>query len=142
MKSIDILKFLFQYLKSKMVKKISALGDESSDKDEKEGISKAQVDDQHESDSDEEKLSSKKKLALFKVSIKNLPRKTNRKDIKKFLLPLKPKSVHVMELKKTAIVGFATGKEMKKALLRDHSFVGKKTSLTSTRVFWHYARSP
>ena len=93
------------------------------------------AEDKEESEDDEKakkpniKIKEKKQqicVDLFTVKVKGLTYKSKKKDIKQFFHPLKPKSIRIPpKLKGIAYVGFATEKEMKKALIKHLSFLGK-----------------
>lgn len=95
------------------------------------------MDDQEdESDGEEtnKKLPERKKMPkqektpveLFTVKVNGLTYKERKKDLKLFFHPLKPKSVRLpRNIKGIAYVGFSTEKEMKQALVKNRSFLGK-----------------
>ena len=61
----------------------------------------------------------------FTVKLTGLPYKAKKKDVKKFLKPLKPKSIRVPpKIKGIAYAGFATEKEWKNALNKSKGFIG------------------
>ena len=69
----------------------------------------------------------------FTLKIRGLPYKTKKKDIKEFFRPLKIDSIRVpQKIKGMAYVGFKDLKTMKKALLRDKSFIGSFSILHSS----------
>ena len=63
----------------------------------------------------------------FTVKLTNLPYNAKKKDVKNFLQPLKAKSIRVpRQIKGIAYAGFATEKDMRKALNKSKSFMGTK----------------
>ena len=70
-------------------------------------------------------LSTEDMLDLYVVKIKNMPCDAKRKDLTKFFKPLKTFSIRIPPRKKGfAYVGFKNESEMRKALLKDKSFLG------------------
>lgn len=66
-------------------------------------------------------------LMLFTVKVRGLGYKHVKKDIKQFFRPLKPKSIRLPpKIKGIAYVGFKKEPTMKKALLKNKSFLGKR----------------
>lgn len=66
-------------------------------------------------------------LKFFTVKISGLGYKHKKKDIKLFFCPLKPRSIRIpRKIKGIAYLGFKTESHMKKALLKNKSFLGKK----------------
>lgn len=66
-------------------------------------------------------------LLLFTVKIRGLGYKHMKKHIKQFFRPLKPKSIRIPpKIKGIAYVGFKTESQLKKALMKNKSFLGKK----------------
>ncbi|EAT44565.1 AAEL004075-PA [Aedes aegypti] len=64
---------------------------------------------------------------LFVVKIHNIPSKTKRQDLLRFFKPVKPYSIRIPPKQKGfAYVGYKTEGELKKALLKDKSFLGGK----------------
>lgn len=76
---------------------------------------------------EEARAESKKNVEekYFTLKIRGIPYKTKKKDIKEFFRPLKVDSIRVPpKIKGMVYVGFKDEKNMKKALLRDKSFIG------------------
>ncbi|XP_063225906.1 probable RNA-binding protein 19 [Bacillus rossius redtenbacheri] len=73
----------------------------------------------------------KKWVEFYTVKVKGLPYKARKKEIKQFFSPLKPKSIRVpVNAKGFAYAGFKTEKEMKRALIKNMSFLaGKRISV-------------
>uniref|UniRef100_A0A1A9VUG3 RRM domain-containing protein n=1 Tax=Glossina austeni TaxID=7395 RepID=A0A1A9VUG3_GLOAU len=70
---------------------------------------------------------SKPNLDLFTIKIHNVPYKTRRQDVLKFFKPLKPYSVRLpTKTHGFCYVGFKTEKDMKRAMLRNKSFIKSK----------------
>jgi len=66
-------------------------------------------------------------LILFTVKIRGLGYKHTRKHIKQFFRPLKPESIRIPpKIKGIAYVGFKKEQTMKKALMKNKSFLGKR----------------
>lgn len=66
----------------------------------------------------------------FTLVIRGLPCKVRKRIIKEFFRPLKVDSIRIpVKIKGVAYVGFKTESTMKKALLRDKSFIGKHPSV-------------
>lgn len=69
-------------------------------------------------------------LFLFTAKIRGLGYKHIKKHIKQFFHPLKPKSIRIPpKIKGIAYVGFKTEFQLKKALLKNKSFLGKKQNV-------------
>ncbi|KXJ77485.1 hypothetical protein RP20_CCG007394 [Aedes albopictus] len=74
-----------------------------------------------------EKKKELKLTNLFVAKIHNIPSKTKRQDLLKFFKPVKPFSIRIPPKQKGfAYVGYKTEGELKKALLKDKSFLGGK----------------
>lgn len=90
--------------------------------------------------SEEKSLTNKSKygpLTFFTVKIRGLGYKHAKKDIKQFFRPLKPVSIRIPpKIKGIAYVGFKTERDMKKALVKNKSFLGKK--INRYNIFFHY----
>uniref|UniRef100_A0A1B0GB28 RRM domain-containing protein n=1 Tax=Glossina morsitans morsitans TaxID=37546 RepID=A0A1B0GB28_GLOMM len=70
---------------------------------------------------------SKPNLDLFTIKIHNVPYKTRRQDVLKFFKPLKPYSVRLpTKIHGFCYVGFKTEKDMKRAMLKNKSFIKSK----------------
>ncbi|KAL9884461.1 putative RNA-binding protein 19 [Glossina fuscipes fuscipes] len=70
---------------------------------------------------------SKPNLDLFTIKIHNVPYKTKRQDVLKFFKPLKPYSVRLpTKIHGFCYVGFKTEKDMKRAMLKNKSFIKSK----------------
>lgn len=66
-------------------------------------------------------------LKLFTVKVSGLGYKHLKKHIKQFFRPLVPKSIRIpRKIKGIAYLGFKKESQMKKALLKNKSFLGKK----------------
>lgn len=66
-------------------------------------------------------------LTFYTVKMRGLAYKHMKKHIKQFFRPTKPKSIRIpRKIKGIAYVGFKTEQAMKKALLKNKSFLGKK----------------
>ena len=64
-------------------------------------------------------------IKLFTVKLQGLAYNHKKKDIKQFFRPLKAKSIRVpAKIKGIAYVGFKTEQHMRKALLKNKSFLG------------------
>lgn len=64
---------------------------------------------------------------LFTIKIRGIPFKTKRKDVLSFFRPLKPFSIRLpSKIHGFCYVGFKSEREFKKAMLKDHSFLGGK----------------
>ena len=64
-------------------------------------------------------------MKLF-LQLRNLPCTVKKKDIKQFFKPNTPFSIRIpRQVKGIAYVGFKTEKQLKKALLKDKSIMGK-----------------
>lgn len=62
---------------------------------------------------------------FFTLVVRGIPYKTKKKDIKNFFRPLKIDSIRIpVKIKGLAYVGFKDEKKVKKALLRNKSFIG------------------
>jgi multiple RNA-binding domain-containing protein 1 len=62
----------------------------------------------------------------FTVKVRGLAYKAKRKDVKQFFLPLKPKSIRLPPKSKgIAYVGFKSEKELRQALSKHLTFLGK-----------------
>ncbi|KYM94101.1 putative RNA-binding protein 19, partial [Cyphomyrmex costatus] len=71
-------------------------------------------------------------LTLFTVKIRGLAYKHMKKHIKQFLSPIKPKSIRIpRKIKGIAYVGFKTEQAMKKALIKNKSFLEGKQIFVS-----------
>lgn len=72
--------------------------------------------------------SNKNPLQLFTVKIRNIPKKMKRDDLKKFFRPSKAHSVRIPKNQAfaCAYVGFKLERDMKRALLKDKSFLKGK----------------
>ncbi|XP_058812393.1 probable RNA-binding protein 19 [Topomyia yanbarensis] len=69
----------------------------------------------------------RKLVNLFVVKIHNIPTKTKRQDLFRFFKPIKPYSIRIPPKQKGfAYVGYKTEAELRKALLKDKSFLGGK----------------
>lgn len=67
-------------------------------------------------------------LTFYTVKMRGLAYKHMKKHIKQFFRPIKPKSIRVpQKIKGIAYVGFKTEQAMKKALMKNKSFLGKKS---------------
>jgi len=65
-------------------------------------------------------------LTLYTVKIRGLAYVHMKKHIKQFFRPIKPKSIRIPpKIKGIAYVGFKTEQAMKKALMKNKSFLGK-----------------
>jgi multiple RNA-binding domain-containing protein 1 len=65
---------------------------------------------------------------FFTVKVRGLAYKAKKKDVKQFFHPLKPKSVRLPPRSKgIAYVGFKSEKELKQALIKHLTFLGKYT---------------
>lgn len=65
-------------------------------------------------------------LTFYTVKLRGLAYKQTKKHIKQFFRPIKPKSIRIPpKIKGIAYVGFKTEQAMKKALLKNKSFLGK-----------------
>lgn len=70
---------------------------------------------------------SKKVTDAFTIKIRGIPFKTKRQDVIKFFKPLKPFSIRLpSRIHGICYVGFKTERELKKALLKDRSFLSGK----------------
>lgn len=66
-------------------------------------------------------------LTFYTIKIRGLAYKHTKKHIKQFFRPIKPKSIRIPpKIKGIAYVGFKTEQAMKKALMKNKSFLGKK----------------
>lgn len=66
-------------------------------------------------------------LTLFTVKIRGLGYKHTKKHVKQLFRPLKPVSIRVPpKIKGIAYAGFKTERDLKKALVKNKSFLGKK----------------
>jgi multiple RNA-binding domain-containing protein 1 len=66
-------------------------------------------------------------LIFFTVKIRGLGYKHTRKHIKQFFHPLKPDSIRIPpKIKGIAYIGFKKEQTMKKALMKNKSFLGKR----------------
>lgn len=64
-------------------------------------------------------------LKLFTVKLRGLAYNHKKKDIKQFFSPLKAKSIRISpKIKGIAYVGFKTPQHLRKALLKNKSFLG------------------
>ncbi|CAH0546804.1 unnamed protein product [Brassicogethes aeneus] len=69
----------------------------------------------------------KEKIELFTVKLKDLPYNCKKKDIKHFFKPNTPYTIRIpRNIHGIAYVGFKNEKSMKKALMKDKSFIGGK----------------
>ncbi|XP_055630588.1 probable RNA-binding protein 19 [Toxorhynchites rutilus septentrionalis] len=76
---------------------------------------------------DDGKTKRREMIDLFVAKIHNIPSKTKRQDLFRFFKPGKPYSVRIPPKQKGfAYVGYKTEAELKKALLKDKSFLGGK----------------
>lgn len=77
---------------------------------------------------DEEIKESKNSLKLYTVKIRNIPKKIKREELKKFFRPSKAHSIRIPknQLYACAYVGFKLERDMKRALLKDKSFLRGK----------------
>lgn len=72
---------------------------------------------------------------FFTLVVRGIPYKTKKKDIKNFFRPLKIDSIRIpVKIKGLAYVGFKDEKKVKKALLRNKSFIDGK------QVYVHYLK--
>lgn len=63
---------------------------------------------------------------FYTVKVRGLAYKHMKKDVKQFFRPVKPKSIRIPpKIKGIAYVGFKTEQAMKKALMKNKSFLGK-----------------
>lgn len=66
-------------------------------------------------------------ITFFTVKLRGLAYNAKKKDVKLFFQPLKPKSIRIpVKVKGIAYVCFKSEKEMKQALVKNKSFLGKK----------------
>uniref|UniRef100_A0A1B6DA95 RRM domain-containing protein n=1 Tax=Clastoptera arizonana TaxID=38151 RepID=A0A1B6DA95_9HEMI len=74
----------------------------------------------------------KEKVKLHMVKIRNLPYKVKKRDLKELFRPLTTATIRIPpKVKGIAYVGFKTDKEMKKALIKNKSFIsGKQISVS------------
>lgn len=82
-------------------------------------------------DANDNKAASKHGLVqFFTVKLRGLAYNHKKKDIKQFFRPLVPKSIRVpQKIKGIAFVGFKTEQQLKKALLKNKSFLGMIASI-------------
>lgn len=81
-------------------------------------------------DSNDKKTSERGPIKFFTVKLRGLGYNHKKKDIKLFFRPLKAKSIRVPpKIKGIAYVGFKTEQHLKKALLKDKSFLGINTTV-------------
>jgi len=66
-------------------------------------------------------------VTFYTVKVQGLPYKHMKKHIKQFFRPIKANSIRIpLKIKGIAFVGFKTEQAMKKALMKNKSFLGKK----------------
>merc|ERR1712029_698925 len=83
----------------------------------------------------EKKKKEAKNEEYFTVKLSGLPYKAKKKDVKKFLQPLKAKSIRVpRQIKGIAYAGFATEKDMKNALNKSKGFIGSNQINVATYI--------
>lgn len=88
---------------------------------------KSKQDAKHEDESLVKSASNHGPLKLFTVKVSGLGYKHMKKHIKQFFRPLVPKSIRIpRKIKGIAYLGFKTELQVKKALLKNKSFLGKK----------------
>ena len=84
-----------------------------------------------------EKEPVKKQIAkkeFFTVKMRGFPCQSKKKDIRKFLEPLKPDSIRLPpKVKGVAYVGFASEKDWKNALNKNRSFHGENETISVSR---------
>ncbi|XP_055533590.1 probable RNA-binding protein 19 [Wyeomyia smithii] len=91
---------------------------------EEEQVKSSQEENEKESKSKPKEL---KLTNLFVAKIHNIPSSTKRQDLFRFFKPIKPYSIRIPTKQKGfAYVGYKTETELKKALLKDKSFLGGK----------------
>jgi multiple RNA-binding domain-containing protein 1 len=74
------------------------------------------------------------KKEFFTVKMRGFPCQSKKKDIRKFLEPLKPDSIRLPpKVKGVAYVGFASEKEWKNALNKNRSFHGENQQISVLR---------
>ena len=105
------------------LKSLSGQGDDQGQKEDKSDDEGA--DEKTEVKKKEKKKKEAKNEDYFTVKLTGLPYKAKKKDVKKFLQPLKAKSIRVpRQIKGIAYAGFGTEKDMKKALNKNKGFIG------------------
>ncbi|KAJ8890365.1 hypothetical protein PR048_009873 [Dryococelus australis] len=68
----------------------------------------------------------KKWVEFYTVKVRGLPYTAKKKEIKQFFSPLRPKTIRIPpKMKGFAYVGFKTEKDMKRALIKNMSFLGE-----------------
>lgn len=68
----------------------------------------------------------KEKVKLFMITLRNLPYKVKKRDLKELFRPLTPATIRIPpKVKGIAYVGFKTEKDMKRALAKNKSFLSK-----------------
>ncbi|KAF5272764.1 hypothetical protein FQA39_LY07791 [Lamprigera yunnana] len=82
------------------------------------------------------KESEKPKLDLYTIKLRNLPYNCKKKDIKDFFRTIAPFSIRLpRKIKGISYVTFKTEKKLKRALLKDKSFIeGKQISVTVYKI--------
>ena len=105
------------------LKSLSGQGDDQGQKEDKSDDEGA--DEKTEVKKKEKKKKEAKNEDYFTVKLTGLPYKAKKKDVKKFLQPLKAKSIRVpRQIKGIAYAGFGAEKDMKKALNKNKGFIG------------------
>ncbi|XP_055599271.1 probable RNA-binding protein 19 [Uranotaenia lowii] len=108
------------------------LNPKEDDDDEQDESSSGEVEEHDDQDLKEDKpsITVPKKLKftnLFVAKIHNIPSKTKRQDLFRFFKPIKPCSIRIPPKQKGfAYIGYKTESDLKKALLKDKSFLGGK----------------
>ncbi|XP_052564586.1 probable RNA-binding protein 19 [Culex pipiens pallens] len=111
--------------------------DNQLEKDEEEDESGSEREDEEETQEHNEQSKGGKGLAkpkkerkitnLFVAKIHNIPSTTKRQDLFRFFKPIKPYSIRIPPKQKGfAYIGYKTEAELRKALLKDKSFLGGK----------------
>lgn len=111
--------------------------DNQLEKDEEEDDSGSEGEDEEETQEHDEQSEGGKGLAkpkkerkitnLFVAKIHNIPSTTKRQDLFRFFKPIKPYSIRIPPKQKGfAYIGYKTEAELRKALLKDKSFLGGK----------------
>uniref|UniRef100_A0A1Q3FWA6 Putative multiple rna-binding domain-containing protein 1 n=1 Tax=Culex tarsalis TaxID=7177 RepID=A0A1Q3FWA6_CULTA len=105
---------------------------EKEDEEEQSGSEDDGDEEDQDEQSEKEKLLAKPKKErkvtnLFVAKIHNIPSTTKRQDLFRFFKPIKPYSIRIPPKQKGfAYIGYKTEAELRKALLKDKSFLGGK----------------
>lgn len=79
---------------------------------------------------DEIEIRSAENKNFYSLGLRGLPYKIKKKDIKEFFRPLKVDSIRIPpKIKGIAYVGFKNEKDIKKALVKNKSFISKFTNV-------------